>query len=189
MANVKHLSATPNDVAIVSERAATRLVMLVRELKAEYEQEHGRERGWQSAIAERLSIDQGILSALMAQKRTSVGMKYVENARKACGIKHEYFFGSREPRSYHDYVGGDMDAPYQAWFEFVTTELGRSMSPAERVTLASIRFDGREPTVTLYQVFLLDLRGHGSRENRDRRVSASERFDAENAEDDAGKSQ
>jgi len=184
MANVKDLDATHADVNHISDRATARLRLLVAELEREYVAEHGKVRGSQSAIAKQLGLDQGMLSAICVSQTRNAGQKYIENARRGCNLKYEYFHGPRTPRSYHDYVGGSMDAPYEAWFDFILTELGRTMSVGERLTLASMRFEDREPSIALYQVFLLDLRGHGDPSKSARRVAINERLDRENKEDD-----
>lgn len=179
-ANVKVSSVTTGDVAIVSERAAQRLVLLAREFMREMDGKHGA----QAAFLRRVGMDQGTLSKLLKGERISVGLQTVEKARKAFNLKHEYFHGAREPGTYHDYVGGDLDAPYEAWFDFIGTELGKSMSAAERRTLASIVFEAGDPTVMTYIGFLVTLRGQITPAQRTKLMADSARLDRENREDD-----
>jgi transcriptional regulator with XRE-family HTH domain len=48
---------------------------------------------------------------------------------------------------------------YQAWREFLSTDAGQQMTPAERRTLGSMRMDeGIEPSVSLYRSLLVALR-------------------------------
>jgi len=50
------------------------------------------------------------------------------------------------------------DPPYAGWQRFEQTDLGRSMTPEERIDMASVRFRHREPTAELYQLLLLAYR-------------------------------
>lgn len=183
VSDVNNIRDTVPDVAFVSERAARRLVALVEELTREYEARTGKARGAQAEIARLFQTDQGNLSKLLSNERNSVGQQTVEKARKALNLKHEYFHGPREPRSYHDFIGGDLDAPYPAWFEFVETDLGKSMTAAERRTLASTRYESGDPTVGLYQAHLLALRGHIRRDQAERSEQRNRQLSRENDEE------
>lgn len=180
MSNVNKIGATVADVANESKRAAARLVLLVTELKTEM----NHRRGWQSEIAKRTGVDQGMLSKIMSLERDSIGLRYVESMRNAYNLRWEYFHGAREPESYHDYILSDMDAPYDAWMEFAATELGKSMTSPERRTLASTRFESGDPTVAVYQSFLLAIRGLIKPSTRAQASDDNARLQRENAEDD-----
>lgn len=180
MSTGKDNRATSGGVAIASERAAARLMLLVQELQDEL----GGRYGSQAKIARQLGIDQPLVSKLMSRERTSVGLATVENARVKMGLRHEFFFGPAEPRTYRDYTGGDEDAPYPAWKDFVLTDVGKSMTEDERVALASFRFPNGDATVAFYTIVLMVMRSELSSEKRAAALAESMKLQKENDEDD-----
>ncbi len=178
---VKTIRDTTATVKTVeSERAASRYRLLLKELEREY----GGKHGWKTRAAERLGTDQAYVSRIWSRERTSVGLDIVERARAAMNLKYEFFHGPKTPSSYHDFVGGEMDAPYPAWKDFAESVNGRSMTSAERLTLASIRFSDQPPTTNLYTTFLYVMRGEISPQKRDATIEKNEQLRRENDEDD-----
>jgi transcriptional regulator with XRE-family HTH domain len=156
-----------------SERAAARYVRLAEEIGREV----GLKYGWPSEAARRLGVSQSYLSRLLSKERTSIGLDKVQRAIKRMHLSPDYFYGPREPASYHDYMTG-REPPYAAWAEFIATEVGRSMTPDERSTMATTRFHG-EPTVALYQGWLLHMRGQIKSSTSEAARTLNDELDAE----------
>lgn len=68
--------------------------------------------------------------------------------------------GSRAPRSpIPDLVVEGQDPPFDAWHAFLESDIGRTMTPAERRTLQAIPWaPGEEPTVAAYTMMLAGAR-------------------------------
>lgn len=169
---VNENEVTAGMVPADSERAAARYVRLVQEIGRELGMRHG----WKSEVARRLDVDQSYLSRLLSRERTSVGVEKIQQAVRRMRISHEYFYGVKDPVTYRDYIVRS-EPPYAAWREFLDTELGRSMTADERSTLASPRFH-RDPTVALYQGWLLHMRGE-LRTTREAVTALNESLDQE----------
>lgn len=61
-------------------------------------------------------------------------------------------------------VAEGQDPPFPAWHEFLATELGKTVTPEERLSLQSMRWlPGTAPNVALYTTGLLMLRSAGPR--------------------------
>lgn len=180
MSTVKPIRATSGRVTEVSELAASRYVLLLKELGAEMKYK----RGWISEVAGRLEMDQGYLSRLLNLERTSIGIDLVARACANLNLKYDFFYGRAEPKSYKHFIGGHEDAPYQGWWDFRATKAGMSMSPDERLTLASIRFADGDPDSTLYEIFLLVMRRQIAPSKRDATLEENRRLRLENEEDD-----
>lgn len=145
-------------MTLVKVPKMTRAARRFAELLAELGREEGGER-WQTPVAKRLGISQSTVSRSLRGER-GVGADAIESAVTVLRLNPQYFFGSRDPESYHEYV--TKDPPYQAWRDFLATDAGRRMTLDERRTLAEMRLYGRESTVDLYTAWLLALRGHST---------------------------
>jgi hypothetical protein len=144
-------------VAEQSERAAKRYLKLIEELGDEL---GAPKHGWKSAVARALGMDQSYISKILSRERMSIGVDAVESAVRHLRLDRDYFWGPREPRSYRDYLTKSPNdgPPYPAWYEFLDSVAGKSLTADERATLASARFAHGEPTTQLYEGWLFLLR-------------------------------
>jgi hypothetical protein len=153
--------------------------MLIDQLRADFVATNGgKDRGWQSAIAEKLGISQPFLSR-MASREREVGVLPLELAIRKFGVAPAFFFSSfPKPPNYRDFLGVRKLAPqmgYAAFNEFIEKAqgMGLTISEAERLLLSRQDWE-TEPTIAAYMHLLSALRACAPREDtRSRRKVSS----------------
>lgn len=126
------------------EIARTRYRELVEALRSETEGERG---GWQSDVAKRLGITQGMVSKIMRGERDP-GLATISKAATRLGIRWQYFTDrTLEDPHWRDFVGQGSDArtedpPY--WQDFLS-EYDRvdELDPADLETMRQFAIRGR----------------------------------------------
>jgi transcriptional regulator with XRE-family HTH domain len=134
-------------------RPVRRYLKLINELW----EERGGAHGAQTALANLVGVSQGYMSKLLNGHRVSVGVEAIDGAIHGLRLNPLYFFGSKEPRTYRDYV--NHEPPFAEWREFLATDLGKSLTDAERDAFRSLDLSSWEPSVAFYQQVLLAIRG------------------------------
>lgn len=132
-------------------RPVRRYLLLINEL---LEERHGK-HGAQSEVGSLVGLDRTYISRLARGQRVSVGIEKIDQAIQSMRIDPMYFFGAKEPRSYRDYL--NHEPPFPAWADFLKTQAGQNMTPAQRSALSSLDLSSWEPTVAFYSHVLLAL--------------------------------
>lgn len=142
-----------------TERASRRYLQLVEELIREYADKNPgatarvKERGAISAVAEQLDVSQGHVSRLLARERGARD-GLIRTAMARLRIREEYFYGLKEPATYHDYVGHGKEPIFPAWKEFLEKRNGELKKDERDAVAAAPVPEGYEPTVAFYESHL-----------------------------------
>ena len=101
-----HEAASQNDDVDKRQRAGERFRLLIQQLMDEYVAEHDRAHGALKAARDRLGIDQGYLSQLVAKGTTRLpGAKTLANTMQRLGLKSDFFYAEfSTPPHYRDHL-------------------------------------------------------------------------------------
>lgn len=158
-----------------TDRAASRYLALAEELLREYAEANtgketlrSKERGGISHVAGLLDVSQGYLSRVLDRSRKA-GDAVVRKAMRSLRVREEYFYGTKEPATYRDFVGYGKEPIHPTWREFIARHPEITAHEREACAGAPIR-EGFEPTLQFWEAQLFAQRSLLTREDTNRVV-------------------